>query len=304
MYLQEDEERPSYPGEIKLIYNVNITLNLNGHTITHADIGYTDYYTVSIIDMWAGTLTITGGGTIHGMYNTAAVTVSGGTLTIDDGVTVKGEFAYGEKEFNGKPKTDKTRAIAVKGGTLTVNGGSFEAASGVALEYTKGTVRLYGGSFNGMNIVTRDYSSAINEGVTVVDFLAPGRTYQHTDGTALTDEEYYVQNIPDVKVVKGLTPVPYVNENGAAATAREYTQIEADTTVWNDGLYPRQSIPSLSTLMTSRTSARNTGPALRWVSPRMAAAAPTKTEKNTASTSSPTPRSWSNWPLSIPLCST
>ena len=26
--------------------------------------------------------------------------------------------------------------------------------------------------------------------------------------------------------------------------------------------------------------------------------------KNTASTSNPTPRSWSNWPLSIPLCST
>lgn len=66
----------------------------------------------------------------------------------------------------------------------------------------------------------------------------------------------------------------------------------------------RHSTPSSSTLRTLRMSARNTGPALRRVSPRMAATAPTRTEKNTASTSNPTPRSWSNWPPSILPCST
>lgn len=83
VYLRENEERPTFPGKIELLNNVNITLNLNGYTITHADIGYTDYNTVEVIDMWAGTLTITGGGTIQGMYNTAAVSASGGTLTIE-----------------------------------------------------------------------------------------------------------------------------------------------------------------------------------------------------------------------------
>lgn len=235
VYLRENEERPAFPGKIELLNNVNITLDLNGHTITHADIGYTDYNTVSVIDMWAGTLTITGGGTIHGMYNTAALSVSGGTLTIDDGITVKGEFAYGEKEFNGIKVADKARAIAVKSGTLTVKGGSFTASSGVALEYTKGTVRLYGGRFSGMNIATKDYFGTINEGVTVVDLLAPGYTYQHTDGSAL--EDYYVQSISDVKVVKGLTPAPYVDENGAAAMVTDYIQLEPDTTQWNGGVY-------------------------------------------------------------------
>lgn len=37
----------------------------------------------------------------------------------------------------------------------------------------RGTVQLYGGSFSGMNIVTKDYSDMINEGVYVTDLLAP-----------------------------------------------------------------------------------------------------------------------------------
>ena len=88
VYLREDEKKPTLPGKIELMTNASITLDLNGHTITHADIGYTDFYTVPVISMWAGTLTITGGGTIHGMYNTAALSVSGGTVTLDDGITV------------------------------------------------------------------------------------------------------------------------------------------------------------------------------------------------------------------------
>lgn len=231
--LPNDES--GFPGRIGFRSSGTSTLDLNGYTITHADTGYADFNTVSILDVGGGTLTITGKGTIHGMYNTAAVTVRGGTLTIDDGITVKGEFAYGGKEFYGSPVADKTCAIAAKGGTLIIKDDTFTATSGVALEYTKGTVRLYGGSFNGMNIATRDYFGAINEGVTVVDLLAPGYTYQHTDGSSL--EDYYVQSVSDVKVVKGLTPVPYVDENGAGATATEYIQMEPDTTEWNGGLY-------------------------------------------------------------------
>ena len=235
VYLREDEKKPTLPGKIELMTNASITLDLNGHTITHADIGYTDFYTVPVISMWAGTLTITGGGTIHGMYNTAALSVSGGTVTIDDGITVKGDFAYGEKEFYGTKVTDKARAISVNRGRLIVKGGAFDATSGVALEYMRGTVQLYGGSFGGVKIATKDYFDVINEGVTVVDLLAPGRTYRHTDGTEPAD--YYVQTISDVKVVEGLVPVPYVDESGAAATAADYIQLEPDTTQWHDGIY-------------------------------------------------------------------
>ena len=61
---------------------------------------------------------------------------------LEDGITVKGEFAYGEKEFNGIKHTDKARAVSVNRGTLIVNGGSFDAYSGTALEYMRGTVQL------------------------------------------------------------------------------------------------------------------------------------------------------------------
>ena len=220
-------EKNNFPGRIGFRSQGTSTLDLNGHTITHADTGYTDWNTASIIDM--------GGGTIRGMYNTAAISVRGGTLILDDGITVEGNFAYGGKEFYGAPVTDKTRAIAVKGGTLELRGGTFTASSGVALEYTKGTVRLYGGSFSGMNIATKDYSGTINEGVYVTDLLAPGYTYQHSNGTS--PENFYVQSISDVTVVKGLTPVPYVDENGEAATTTNYIQIEPDTTMWNGGVY-------------------------------------------------------------------
>ena len=228
-------EQNGYPGKIEFTSEGSRTLDLNGYTITHADINYTDYYTVPVIGLRAGTLTITGGGAIHGMYNTAAVSVNGGTLTIDDGITVEGKFAYGEKEFNGTKVTDKTRAISIKGGTLTVKGGTFTATSEVALEYAKGTVRLHGGTFSGMNIMTKNYFGTINEGVYVTDLLAPGYTYQHSDGAFPTD--FYVQTISDVKVVPGLVPVPYVDENGAAATATNYIQIEPTTTEWNGGVY-------------------------------------------------------------------
>ena len=233
-------EKNNFPGRIGFRSRGTSTRDLDGHTITHADTDYTDWNTASIIDVGGGTLTITGRGTIRGMYNTAAVTVSGGTLTIDDGITVQGEFAYGEKEFHGNPVADKTHAISVNRGTLLIKGGTFTASSGVALEYTRGTVALSGGTFNGINFVTTDYDVGgtfvkINEGVMIVDLLAPGYTYQHTDGSAL--EDYYVQNISAVKVVKGLTPVPYVDENGAAATATNYIQMESNTTQWNGGTY-------------------------------------------------------------------
>ena len=99
----------------------------------------------------------------------------------------------------------------------------------------RGTVQLYGGSFSGVNIVTKDYSDTINEGVYVTDLLALNRTYRHTDGSVPAD--FYVQTISDVKVVPGLTPVPYVDETGANATATEYTQIEPTTANWTGGLY-------------------------------------------------------------------
>ena len=35
--------------------------------------------------------------------------------------------------------------------------------------------------------------------------------------------------------MEGLAPVPYVDENGNAATATEYIQIEPTTTEWKDG---------------------------------------------------------------------
>lgn len=40
-----------------------------------------------------------------------------------------------------------------------------------------------------------------------------------------------------MKVVPGLTPVPYVDETGANATATEYTQIEPTAANWTGGLY-------------------------------------------------------------------
>lgn len=167
-------EKNNFPGRIGFRSSGTSTLDLNGYTITHTDTGYTDYGTASIIDVDAGTLTITGGGTIRGMYNTAAVTVSSqGVLTIDEGITVEGEFAYGEKGFNGVIVADKARAISVNRGSLIVKGGTFTATSGTALEYLRGTVQLYGGSFNGVSIVTKDYSETINEGVTVVDCWRP-----------------------------------------------------------------------------------------------------------------------------------
>ena len=64
----------------------------------------------------------------------------------------------------------------------------------------RGTVQLYGGSFSGMNIVTKDYSDTINEGVYVTDLLAPNRTYRHTDGSVPAD--FYIQTISDVKVYR------------------------------------------------------------------------------------------------------
>lgn len=228
VYLGRDGK---FPGKIEFISRGSSTLNLDGHTITHADIGETDNV-ASVIDVVAGTLTITGRGTIHGMYKTAAISViGGGTLIIDDGITVQGEFTYGSKQF----PNDSSRAISINRGTLQINGGVFNATSGVALEYTEGTVNLFGGTFNGINIVTYKYPDKINEGVTITDLLAAGRTYQHTDGTF--PEDFYVQKISDVKVVDGLVPVPYVDENGTGATVTDYTQVEANTTVWNDGVY-------------------------------------------------------------------
>lgn len=38
-------------------------------------------------------------------------------------------------------------------------------------------------------------------------------------------------------MVPGLTPVPYMDETGANATATEYTQIEPTTANWTGGLY-------------------------------------------------------------------
>ena len=235
VYLPEDEDErfAGFPGKIEFGSRGSVTLDLNGHLLTQTDIGFTDGYTPNVIEMLYGTLTITGKGTIYQRYKTAAISVSSqSTLTIDsDDVTVKADFTYGSKQF----PTDSSRAISVDGGTLTVNGGTFEATSGVALEYTAGTARLYGGSFNGIKILTYKYPGKINEGVTVTDLLAAGHTYQHTDGTFPAD--YYVQTISDVKVVEGLVPVPYVDENGADATVKDYTQVEADTTVWNGGVY-------------------------------------------------------------------
>ena len=46
-YLRENKERPTFPGKIELMNNVNITLDLDGHTITHADTGYTGWKTAS-----------------------------------------------------------------------------------------------------------------------------------------------------------------------------------------------------------------------------------------------------------------
>ena len=235
VYLPEDEDErfTGFPGKIKIGSHGSVTLDLNGHLLTQADIGFTDGYTPNVIEMLYGTLTITGEGTIYQRYKTSAISVSSqSTLTIDsDDVTVKADFTYGSKQFS----TDSSRAIAVNGGKLIINGGTFTATSGVALEYTEGTARLYGGTFNGIKIVTYKYPGKINEGVTVTDLLAAGRTYQHTDGTFPAD--YYVQTISDVKVVEGLVPVPYVDESGADATVTNYIQIEPDTTQWNGGVY-------------------------------------------------------------------
>ena len=235
VYLPEDEDErfSGFPGKIEFGSRGSVTLDLNGHLLTQADIGFTDGYTPNVIEMLYGTLTITGTGTIYQRYKTAAISVSSqSTLTIDsDDVTVKADFTYGSMQF----PTDSSRAIAVNGGKLIVNGGTFTATSGVALEYTAGTVDLFGGTFNGINILTYKYPGKINEGVTVTDLLAAGRTYQHTDGTFPAD--FYVQKISDVKVVEGLVPVPYVDENGADATVKDYTQVEADTTAWNGGVY-------------------------------------------------------------------
>ena len=235
VYLPEDEDErfQGFPGKIEFESSGSVTLDLNGHMLTQADIGFTDGYTPNVIEMLYGTLTITGKGTIYQRYKTSAVSVSSQSIvTIDsDDVTIKADFTYGSHQF----PTDSSRAIAVNGGTLAIKGGSFEATSGVALEYTEGTVVLSGGTFNGIKIATYKYPGKINEGVTITDLLAPGHTYQHSDGTDLTD--YYVQNISDVKVVKGLTPVPYVDENGVAATVTNYIQLEPDTTQWNGGVY-------------------------------------------------------------------
>ena len=235
VYLPEDEDErfKGFPGKIEFRSSGSVTLDLNGHMLTQADIGFTDGYTPNVIEMLYGTLTITGKGTIYQRYKTSAVSVSSqSALTIDSNdVTVKADFAYGSKQF----PTDSSRAIAVNGGALEIRGGTFTATSGVALEYTEGTVRLFGGTFNGIKIVTYKYPGKINEGVTIVDLLAPGYTYQHTDGTS--SENFYVQNISDVKVVNGLTPVPYVDENGEAATVTDYIQIEPNTTTWNGGTY-------------------------------------------------------------------
>lgn len=218
VYLPEDEgERfPGFPGKIEFESSGSVTLDLNGHMLTQADIGFTDGYTPNVIEMLYGTLTITGKGTIYQRYKTSAISVSSqSTAIIDsDDVTIKADFTYGSHQF----PTDSSRAIATSGGTLIVKGGTFEATSRVALEYTEGAVRLDGGSFNGIKIATYRYPGPINAGITVVDLLAPGRTYRHTDGTEPAD--YYVQNISDVKIVEDLVPVPYVDEVGAAATAR------------------------------------------------------------------------------------
>ena len=235
VYLPEDEDEgfKGSPGKIKFESFGSVTLDLNDHLLTQADIGFTDGYTPNVIEMLYGTLTITGKGTIYQRYKTSAISVSSQSeLTIDgDGVTVKADFTYGSQQF----KTDSSRAIAINGGTLEIRGGTFTATSGVALEYAEGTVLLSGGTFNGINILTYKYPGKINEGVTIVDLLAPGHTYRNTDGTALTD--YYLQKISDVQVVKGLPPVPYVGENGETATATDYIQIEPDTKEWTGGTY-------------------------------------------------------------------
>ncbi len=229
----EDERFSDFPGKIEFRSSGSVTLDLNGHLLTQADIGFTDGYTPNVIEMLYGTLTITGKGTIYQRYKTSAISVSSqSVLTIDgDDVTVKADFTYGSKQF----PTDSSRAIAINGGVLEIRGGTFTATSGVALEYTEGNVRLDGGSFNGIKILTYKYPGKINEGVYVTDLLAPNRTYRHTNGDVPAN--FYVQEISDVKVVEGLTPVPYVDENGNAATATEYIQIEPTTTKWTEGLY-------------------------------------------------------------------
>ena len=235
VYLPEDENEgfEGFPGKIKFESSGSVTLDLNGHLLTQANIGFTDGYTPNVIEMLYGTLTITGEGTIYQRYKTSALSVSSQSeLTIDgDGVTVKADFTYGSHQF----ETDSSRAIAITGGTLEIRGGTFTATSGVALEYTSGTVLLSGGTFNGIKILTYKYPGKINEGVTIVDLLASGYTYQNTDGTAL--EDYYVQTISDVQVVEGLVPVPYVDADGNAATATDYIQIEPDTKEWTGGTY-------------------------------------------------------------------
>lgn len=235
VYLPEDENEgfEGFPGKIKFESSGSVTLDLNGHLLTQANIGFTDGYTPNVIEMLYGTLTITGEGTIYQRYKTSALSVSSQSeLTIDsDGVTVKADFTYGSHQF----ETDSSRAIAITGGTLEIRGGTFTATSGVALEYTSGTVLLSGGTFNGIKILTYKYPGKINEGVTIVDLLAPGYTYQNTDGTAL--EDYYVQTISDVQVVEGLVPVPYVDADGNAATATNYIQIEPDKKEWTGGTY-------------------------------------------------------------------
>lgn len=248
---------------IKVEPAVDITLNLNGHTISGEDDTYmpesdTDV-TPLLINGGTGSLTITGNGTIHGAD---VVTFDGGAALLINGgrVTIENCSIIGGYTRHGSGMHDCGDGIKIMSGSLAINGGTVKGGMepGEGNGNTPGHgINLVGGSLtvNSGIILGGEYrifsSRSINysgSDLTVSDILDSGSSLKAYNDQELTTElagvptetllsslsAYYIKVFsPVVNAVEPVittdlstTQVEY-NQN-AAATALDATATVSD----------------------------------------------------------------------------
>ena len=179
---------------IEIAAGKNITIDLNGKTLTNTDgkhtienngtLTVTDSSTdksgkvdnvshakIPLVNTDFG-IAILNGGTFDRSLedgnrkgNSCYTIQNHGTMTINDGVTVNNNGAYSSNIVNGYQSTDAATASTTTP-TLTINGGNFSGGAAVVKNDEKGQLEINGGTFSQSSYLIHNWNKVtINNGV-------------------------------------------------------------------------------------------------------------------------------------------
>ncbi len=228
-----------------------VTLDLAGHSLSQQVTSDSGIY-VSTILVEGGALTIRDsvgtGRIVQPSANPAVAQCGGAQVTIEGGTIemTSDSDANSWNEVHNTYQNSGACAVWVNGGTLTVNGGTIGASGKAGLFQKSAVVKLSGGTF-----------SRINSNNTLESMLSHGHTLQYADGSESAGQyvtDFSVNEISNVKVVEGNTPVKYLDAKRETVTVAgtDYTSIDSessgDLTMTAGGIYVVDGTVTLDSL--------------------------------------------------------